>query len=1386
MKRTFIKESLLTIFATVFCLAASFGQTAITTGTITPSPACVGGGVSVPFTTTGTVLPAVIFVAQLSDAAGAFGANPEEIGSSATTPISATIPANATAGAGYKIRVVSKLAAVIEITGSESVALTVNAVPATPTVISPVEYTQGATATALTATPAADLLWYDGPNGGTGSATAPVPSTETVGTTSYYVAQKPAACESGRAKIDVVVAACTPPAKPTVSNQSYEVGDDAAVLTATGTNLKWYTDATTTTVLPSAPKPSTTAAGITKYYVSQTNASGCESERAEITVTVTACTPPAKPTVANKAYEVGDDAPVLTATGTNLKWYTDATTGTALPSAPKPSTITAGITKYYVSQTNASGCESERAEITVTVTACTPPAKPTVANKSYEVGDNAPVLTATGTNLKWYADASTPTALPSAPKPATTTVGTTKYYVTQTNASGCESERAEITVTITACTPPAKPTVSNKTYQVGENAPVLTATGTNLKWYTDASTTTALPSAPKPATTTPGTTRYYVTQTNASGCESERAEITVTVTACTPPAKPTVSNKTYEVGDNAPVLTATGTNLKWYADANTTTPLPSAPKPSTVKAGETKYYVTQTNAIGCESDRAEILVTVTCKAFAGPTVVSPVAFCQSPAVATALKATPLAGHTLLWYSTSSGGTGSPDAPVPPTDEAKSITYYVSQKSTASGCESARREIVVNIREAAKPTVSPIEYCVGEAASVLAPSGSTYKWYAVETGGTPLASTFKPSTTKDGTTPYFVSLSTSYPSLVCESARVRVNVVVNARPAAVSALSEAFCQERTDKSYTFPTQAAEGNTLKWYTAANGGTGGTATPSINLKEAKETTYYVTQVSNKNCESTTRVAQKVLVKPLPAVPGVSQPLIEYCQFIVADPLKATAVTNGTLNWFGTDATGGTSSPTAPIPSTAEGGTTSYYVAQTLAGCIGDRAKIDVKVNTTPKPATKTYLEYCQNETAPVLDATGSVLKWYREANGTEWQGVPFTPFTEKVQDYSFYVTQTGNNGCESPKEEIKIHIKSLPSATISGNSTIDLGESATINIKFTGDGPWIYVLSNGTTDTTDQANHQVPVTPATTTSYLITEVSNACGKGIPIGSALVTVKIPTINSGSPSVSEICAGKPFTVPFQASGEFPAGNTFKLQVATENADAKFYTIPSTVSGNSVSAIFPDTTKASTFFLRVISSGTNPDLSVKGSVSSITINASPLPVATLTGTQTILVGETADLKAEITGKSPWTLTLNNGTKDTLITANATPYVFKLAPKTTTTYAITKVTNGCGIGTGVGTARVQVDPILGVEPPAPATWAKVYPTVINGKCTVEVTGTISAKQATIEVVDLNGRPRSAQAIKQQKTEVDFANYPSGLYLLRIKNGNLSTVQRVMKP
>ena len=88
---------------------------------------------------------------------------------------------------------------------TSSVIVTLNTVPVAPTASSPVNYTQGATATALTAVGTA-LKWYTVATGGTALTAAPVPSTTATGTTNYYVSQTIGSCESTRDTIAVVVA----------------------------------------------------------------------------------------------------------------------------------------------------------------------------------------------------------------------------------------------------------------------------------------------------------------------------------------------------------------------------------------------------------------------------------------------------------------------------------------------------------------------------------------------------------------------------------------------------------------------------------------------------------------------------------------------------------------------------------------------------------------------------------------------------------------------------------------------------------------------------------------------------------------------------------------------------------------------------------------------------------------------------------------------------------------------------------------------------------------------------------------------------------------------------------------------------------------------------
>jgi hypothetical protein len=88
-------------------------------------------------------------------------------------------------------------------TACASVPVTVIPLPDAPTVTSPVHYCLNATASPLTAS-GSGLLWYTDPAGGTGSSTAPTPSTASAGTVSYYVSQT-VGCESPRAQIDVIV-----------------------------------------------------------------------------------------------------------------------------------------------------------------------------------------------------------------------------------------------------------------------------------------------------------------------------------------------------------------------------------------------------------------------------------------------------------------------------------------------------------------------------------------------------------------------------------------------------------------------------------------------------------------------------------------------------------------------------------------------------------------------------------------------------------------------------------------------------------------------------------------------------------------------------------------------------------------------------------------------------------------------------------------------------------------------------------------------------------------------------------------------------------------------------------------------------------------------------
>lgn len=164
---------------------------------------------------------------------------------------------------------------------------------------------------------------------------------------------------------------------------------------------------------------------------------------------------------------------------------------------------------------------------TTVVTVHPKPAPPTFGvhrECQYVLGHAA---AAAGTNLTWYGLGVTPGS-PVPPTPNTDTVpGIYTYYVTQTSAFGCISDSAAYPVRIYP--QPEPPKVEDTVYcQNTVPVPPLKAEGSNLLWYTTATSTPGSPSAPVPSVDNPGVTSFYVTQT-VDGCESPRTSMDVTI-----------------------------------------------------------------------------------------------------------------------------------------------------------------------------------------------------------------------------------------------------------------------------------------------------------------------------------------------------------------------------------------------------------------------------------------------------------------------------------------------------------------------------------------------------------------------------------------------------------------------------------------------------------------------------------------------------------------------------------------------------------------------------------------------------------------------------------------------------------------------------------------
>lgn len=155
----------------------------------------------------------------------------------------------------------------------------------------------------------------------------------------------------------------------------------------------------------------------------------------------------------------------------------------------------------------------------------------------------------------------------------------------------------------------------------------------------------------------------------------------------------------------------------------------------------TTYTISLSDKAGCVGDTTvTVFVTIPTK----PLVTSPVIYCEGDS---SLPLTAI-GNDLLWYTSATGGTGSPTAPKPPTIKPDTIDYYVSHKTLT--CEGEREKITVIINPAPELSGSnTAKICSGIQLNVPLKSSinCTWSWQATDNNNT-TGETYSKATNSD--------------------------------------------------------------------------------------------------------------------------------------------------------------------------------------------------------------------------------------------------------------------------------------------------------------------------------------------------------------------------------------------------------------------------------------------------------------------------------------------------------------------------------------------------------------------------------------------------------------------------------------------------------------
>jgi gliding motility-associated-like protein len=1065
---------------------------------------------------------------------------------------------------------------------SSPTVVTVNANPvATITASGATTFCQGGTVT-LTAGTGTSYLWSN--NATTQSITA-----STTGTFTVTVANANG-CTSVSAPLTVTVNQL-PLATVTANGPTtFCQGGSVTLVSTPGSSYLWSGN--------NAITQSNTVSTSGTYTVTVTNSDGCSATSPGVLVTVNSATVPTITASGSTTICQGTNVLLTASAGTAYAWSTGETSQSILASTAGPHTVTV---------TNANGCTATSAATTIIVNNLPSVAAITGVNNICE-GSTTTLASATVGGV--WSSSNTGVASVSTSGVVTGVAnGNTVLTYTLTDVNGCTNS-ANASMTVNGLPVAAISANGATTFCAGGSVTLTSSTGTSYVWVGG-------DISPSITVTTSGS--YYVQVTNAAGCTSTSAPITVVVNPL-----PTVAPITGS-GNVCFGLTTQMSNLTtggiWSSADNAIASIDATTGVVTGNAvGATVLTYTVTNANGC-STSATWLMTVNASPSVTIAANGPTTFCQGSSVT--LTATP--GATYLWNNNE----------ITQSIDVTNAGLYFVTITNAAGCTAVSNSINVNVNGLSSAVITasgPLTFCQGDNVTLTATPGTNYLWSTGET---------TQSIVVTSTMAVHVDV-TNATGCVTSSAITYVTVIPSVQAVITANGPTTLC---LGSSVTLSGPTANGVSYTW----DNGVTTASTQSITVNTAG--VYSLTVSTGNGCSST--ATQTVLVNPNPNVTITANGPTLFCQ-----GGSVTLTASGATSYVWSDGSI-TPSITTSIPG-------NYFVVGTNNnGCESTSATTTVTVSTIPTVSAITGANnVCESSSVQLTSATANGI-WTSSNNFIAT--VSSTGLVTGLNAGTTTITYTVTNGaCSSSVSSVMnvLNLPVVPTITPSGATTMCPGGTVILFASNAANYQWSSGPQTPLITVNQSGDYTVTVTNASgcsATSLPITVFIGDNTNPVIVPPANVTMapnfacEAIGVNLGAPVTSDNCSVA--TVSNDAPAIFPLGLTTvtwtvvdgsgNTSTATQLVNIVDNILP-TINVNDLTVVINDN-GSTTITFSDVDNGTTDNCGIASmTLSQYTFDCSNIGDNTVTVTVTDNNGNVATTSVLITVVTSGTDTDNDG------------------------------------------------------------------------------------------------------------------------------------------